>query len=318
ASSPNLPPILSPLQLKTPLNPNSCSILSPFFKITPKFTPTNCRRSSVIVSSSGSKDAISSQEKQELFDRYGLDPNDFISEPVKRSRRKEREQGVGKGKGKQLVVKEDRKPPRTTHKLLQVLAGKAKRKKLLSPVGMDVRPMMEVVKGAAFDILQVAGGCPASLRPGRWLDLYSGTGSVGIEALSRGCSEVHFIEMDPWVVSNVLQPNLQWTGFLDSSVIHTVTVENFLERAQQFVGGDTTFDYISVTPPYMKVDYGILMNQLSDSPLVGEDAFIVVEYPLGTDMLDSCGCLMKIADRRFGRTHLAIYGPKWAMKKKKG
>lgn len=100
--------------------------------------------------------------------------------------------------------------------------------------------MMEVVKGAAFDILQVknvyqynevivmeqakllmlrylclvlnhlvdatskfimflktyiffvkvAGGCPASLRPGRWLDLYSGTGSVGIEALSRGCSEV--------------------------------------------------------------------------------------------------------------------------------
>lgn len=42
--------------------------------------------------------------------------------------------------------------------------------------------------------------------------------------------------MDPWVVSNVLQPNLQWTGFLDFSVIHTVTVENFLERAQQFVG----------------------------------------------------------------------------------
>jgi len=100
--------------------------------------------------------------------------------------------------------------------------------KLLSPKGMDVRPMMEVVKGAAFDILQVpvsclspmhhtcsfanyvqfccsrfpvyannfifntkaAGGCPAALRPGRWLDLYSGTGSVGIEALSRGCSEV--------------------------------------------------------------------------------------------------------------------------------
>ncbi|XP_021737883.1 uncharacterized protein LOC110704413 [Chenopodium quinoa] len=316
ASSPNLPPILSPLQLKTPLNPNSRSFLSPFFKFSPNFTPMNCRRSSVIVSSSGPKDAILSQEKQELFDRYGLDPNDFISVPVKRRRRKEREQGMGKGKGKQVVVKEDQKPPRTTHKLLQVLAGKAKRKKLLSPVGMDVRPMMEVVKGAAFDILQVAGGCPASLRPGRWLDLYSGTGSVGIEALSRGCSEVHFIEMDPWVVSNVLQPNLQWTGFLDSSVIHTVTVENFLERAQQFVGGDTTFDYISVTPPYMKVDYGILMKQLSDSPLVGDDAFIVVEYPLGTDMLDSCGCLMKIADRRFGRTHLAIYGPKWAMKKK--
>ncbi|KAL2898376.1 putative rRNA methyltransferase YlbH, partial [Bienertia sinuspersici] len=46
----------------------------------------------------------------------------------------------------------------------------------------------------------VAGGCPASLRPGRWLDLYSGTGSVGIEALSRGCSESEEeVEVEGWV-----------------------------------------------------------------------------------------------------------------------
>ncbi|GMP75359.1 hypothetical protein CsSME_00032482 [Camellia sinensis var. sinensis] len=109
-----------------------------------------------------------------------------------------------------------------------VLGGTTKRKKLLSPKGMDVRPMMEVVKGATFDIF----GCPASLRPGRWLDLYSDTGSVGIEALSWGCSEVHFIEMDPWVVSDVLRPNLEWTSFLDVSVIHTAHVERFLEQAE--------------------------------------------------------------------------------------
>ncbi|XP_019084232.1 PREDICTED: uncharacterized protein LOC109125901 [Camelina sativa] len=136
--------------------------------------------------------------------------------------------------------------PRTTHRLLQVcvfalfhclvLRGMAKRKKLLSLKGMDVRPMMEVVKGAAFGILQAAGGCPASLRPAKWLDFYSGTGSVGIEAISRGCSEAHFVEMDPWVVSNVLQPNLEHTGFVDASVIHTAPVENFLERADKTVG----------------------------------------------------------------------------------
>lgn len=176
--------------------------------------------------------------------------------------------------------------------------------------------MMEVVKAAAFGILQAAGGCPASLRPGRWLDLYSGTGSVGIEAVSRGCSEVHFVEMDPWVVSDVLRPNLEWTGFLDVSVIHTVRVESFLERAENFLGEGGSFDYISVTPPYAAVDYSILMNQISKSSAVGENTFILVEYPLRTDMLDSCGCLVKISDRRFGRTHLAIYGPKWAQKKK--
>ncbi|KAJ0452448.1 putative 16S rRNA (guanine(966)-N(2))-methyltransferase [Helianthus annuus] len=175
---------------------------------------------------------------------------------------------------------------------------------------MDVRPMMEVVKGAAFGILQAAGGCPTSLRPGRWLDLYSGTGSVGIEAISRGCSEAHFVEMDPWVVSDVLRPNLEWTGFLDNSVIHTVRVETFLERTK----GDP-FDYISVTPPYMLVDYEILMKQISESAVIGDDSFIVVEYPFRTDMHETCGCLVKLADRRFGRTNLAIYGPKWAQKK---
>ncbi|CAL9208897.1 unnamed protein product [Musa hybrid cultivar] len=216
-----------------------------------------------------------------------------------------------------LPLDEPKPPPRTTHRLLQVLGGKARRKKLLSPKGMDVRPMMEVVRGAAFDILLVAGGCPASLRPGRWLDLYSGTGSVGIEAISRGCSEVHFVEMDPWVVSEVLQPNLEWTGFSNVSVIHTIRVERFLEQAEQSSDKNISFDYISVTPPYMAVDYTVLMDHLGKSPLVGEDCFILVEYPLKTLLADSCGHLIKIADRRFGRTNLVIYGPSWAEKKRK-
>jgi len=49
-------------------------------------------------------------------------------------------------------------------------------------------------------------------------------------------NQVHFVEMDPWVVSDVLRPNLEETGFLDASVIHTVRVEKFFERAEQFVG----------------------------------------------------------------------------------
>lgn len=243
-----------------------------------------------------------------MLEKYGLDPNDFISQPTRRSRRR--------GAEKEEREKPPEAAPRTTHRLLQVLGGKARRKKLLSPKGMDVRPMMEVVRGAAFDILQVAGGCPASLRPGRWLDLYSGTGSVGIEAISRGCSEAHFVEMDPWVVSEVLRPNLEWTGFLDNSFIHTVRVENFLERAVVSSAKDGPFDYVSVTPPYTAVNYSILMEQLAKCPLVGGNSFILVEYPLKTSMAESCGHLVKIADRRFGRTNLLIYGPTWALKKR--
>ncbi|KAH1128852.1 hypothetical protein J1N35_000230 [Gossypium stocksii] len=310
--------ILSPLHFNFVANNKginkNLSFLSanPFiFNISSK--PTNINKgSSIVLCSYKSGSGLTAEDKRVLRERYGFDPNDYISE-AKNERIKE---GKKQGKGKEVVAEEEAKVPRTTHKLLQVLGGKAKRKKLLSPKGMDVRPMMEVVKGAAFDILQAADGCPASLRPGRWLDLYSGTGSVGIEAISRGCSQAHFVEMDPWVISNVLRPNLEWTGFLDASVIHPVRVETFLEEADRFAGNGP-FDYISVTPPYTQVDYGMLMSQISKSPIFGEDTFIVVEYPLRTDMLDSCGCLVKIKDRRFGRTHLAIYGPKWAQKKRK-
>ncbi|KAM7511404.1 hypothetical protein LguiB_010279 [Lonicera macranthoides] len=194
----------------------------------------NRRRPSLITFARKTKDEMATDQKRELLEHYGLNPDEFLSEHPPKTRRKE-SQKTGKGQGKQLPLGEF-KSPRSTHKLLQVLGGTARRKKLLSPKGMDVRPMMEVVKGAAFAILQVAGGCPASLRPGRWLDLYSGTGSVGIEAISRGCSEVHFVEMDPWVISDVLRPNLECTGFLDVSVVHAVRVENFLERAEEFVG----------------------------------------------------------------------------------
>ena len=48
--------------------------------------------------------------------------------------------------------------------------------------------------------------------------------------------QVHFVEMDPWVVSDVLRPNLESTGFFDVSVIHTIRVENFIERADQLIG----------------------------------------------------------------------------------
>lgn len=48
--------------------------------------------------------------------------------------------------------------------------------------------------------------------------------------------QVHFVEMDPWVITDVLRPNLEWTGFLDVSVIHAICVEKFLERAEKFVG----------------------------------------------------------------------------------
>ena len=56
----------------------------------------------------------------------------------------------------------------------------------------------------------------------RWLDLFAGTGAIGLEALSRGCGEAHFVELSPWVVSNCLLPNLESCELEDSAVVHTM------------------------------------------------------------------------------------------------
>lgn len=205
---------------------------------------------------------------------------------------------------------------RLTHKMLRVMAGSRGGRRLLSPSDAAVRPMMEVVRGAVFSMLQAMAGMPASLPGGRWLDLYSGTGSVGIEGLSRGCTVAHFVEADPWVVAEVLSPNLANCNFTNETVIHTARVETFLQRGEQNgaaqFGG--TFDYVSVTPPYEAVVFSELMEQLGRSPFIAPETCIIVEYPLRSkeDMPEICGPLVRIRDRRYGRTHVAVYGPEWA------
>eukprot|EP00252_Welwitschia_mirabilis_P009496 TRINITY_DN22132_c0_g1_i2.p1 TRINITY_DN22132_c0_g1~~TRINITY_DN22132_c0_g1_i2.p1 ORF type:complete len:245 (-),score=33.80 TRINITY_DN22132_c0_g1_i2:305-1039(-) len=145
------------------------------------------------------------------------------------------------------------------------------------------------------------------------------TGSQSTTATKRRTHRIlraHFVEMDPWIVENVLRPNVEHTGFNGQSVIHTVRVESFLERFGKKNCELQSFDYISVTPPYQTVNYTILMEQLSRSPLIGKDAFILVEHPSSIEMNDHCGALSKIVDRRYGRTYLAIYGPEWSQKRK--
>ena len=82
--------------------------------------------------------------------------------------------------------------------------------------------MLCQVRKALFDMLQsFEGGDPSFLENTRWLDLFAGTGSVGLEALSRGAAHCQFIELDSWVVSSVLGPNIESCGSDGSTMIHT-------------------------------------------------------------------------------------------------
>lgn len=200
-----------------------------------------------------------------------------------------------------------------THQRLRIIAGTAAGQRLFSPQGDQTRPMMEMVRGAVFNMISSMYGCQAQLpEESRWLDLFAGTGAIGIEALSRGCGQCHFVELSPWVVSNCLMPNLENCEVESSAVVHTMRAEEFLQKAlklSRFAGG--AFDFISVCPPYLLVSYEELYDLLEGSPLLHEESIVIVEYPKRSAHLirDTLGPLTKLRDRRYGRTLIAVYGP---------
>jgi 16S rRNA (guanine(966)-N(2))-methyltransferase RsmD len=135
-------------------------------------------------------------------------------------------------------------------------------------------------------------------------------GAIGLEALSRGCVEAHFVEMDSWVVGQCLSRNIAAAGFEAETLIHKCKVEDFLLRANASSSlAARPFDFISVTPPYMQVSYPQLFDLLSESPLLHDRSVLVVEYSKqnASDIPSELGPLTMAKDRVYGRTRLAVY-----------
>jgi 16S rRNA (guanine(966)-N(2))-methyltransferase RsmD len=214
-----------------------------------------------------------------------------------------------------------------THRRLKIISGTAAGVRIVSPQGDQTRPMMELVRGAVFSMIASLHGCTESALPNetRWLDLFAGTGAVGIEALSRGVGEAHFVELSPWVVRNCLEKNLELCGLEDCAIIHSTKAEDYLKRhhaSQQRelskvssnVNKVKAFDFISCCPPYENVSYTELFSLLDDSALIHSNTILVVEYPRKavSEIPDIVGPLFKLRDRKYGRTLVAIYGPQIA------
>lgn len=248
------------------------------------------------------------------FSRFSLDKESqaVVDEELRRKLR-ERE------KLQKRVVDRDNAPPqgaRRTHRQLQIILGSAANYKLWSPQDMNTRPMMSAVRAAVFSMLtalthgsgQTGGTFPGTMR---WLDLFAGTGAVGIEALSRGAAGAHFVELDPWVITNCLRRNLEHTRTGEAATVHAMTVEAFIAEAEKSLrlAGGAAFDFISVCPPYEKVSYPELMASLERSPLVKPGTLLVVEYPKYEKKAnpERLGRLAKIRDRAYGRTFVAVY-----------
>jgi 16S rRNA (guanine966-N2)-methyltransferase len=186
---------------------------------------------------------------------------------------------------------------------LRVAAGLARGRKLSSPQ-VHLRPMMSKVREALFSMLYMMDGTPPE---GVALDLFAGSGSVGIEALSRGMKAAVFVDAASDCVETI-RANLEHCGFGENGTAICARVEAFLSTATSYNGGKH-YDLITITPPYEEVDYGELLTAIAKSDAVGEGTFVVVEYPVELKKLPPAigGRLVGLRNRKYGRTVLAVY-----------
>ncbi len=165
---------------------------------------------------------------------------------------------------------------------MRVIAGAARGRKLVCPSGNHTRPTTDRIKETLFNMLQ------NEIPDAEFLDLYSGSGGIGIEALSRGCRQCVFVDNSREAVRCIMS-NLRNTGFLEQSEVLTVDVRKAVKKLEK---DNWLFDVIFMDPPYHKGFEAEILSVLLHSSLVQDGTLIVVETALDTDIsyMESYSC----------------------------
>lgn len=185
---------------------------------------------------------------------------------------------------------------------MRVIGGSARGRALLGPpkphaAGRPgVRPTSDLIRGVIFDMLDAMGADYA-----RVLDLYAGTGALGIEALSRGDGAADFVEADG-ATASIISENLKRTGFEARGRVHRLTADRAIAR----LSGPYTL--VLADPPYYDEGGLRCVSAVAGSPLVDGESVLVLEQHKKMAAPDMLRRLHLIKRRVHGDTAVAIYG----------
>ena len=154
---------------------------------------------------------------------------------------------------------------------MRVIAGSARRLKLVAPYGLDTRPTQDIIKETLFNIIQA--DVPGSV----FLDLCAGSGAIGIEALSRGANRAYFVENGREACA-CIQKNLHTTHFEEEAVLLKQDALSALRHIHE-----KEVDLIYVDPPYESQTVHDILNALAAEKFITENTLIMVESSLDTD-----------------------------------
>jgi 16S rRNA (guanine(966)-N(2))-methyltransferase RsmD len=185
---------------------------------------------------------------------------------------------------------------------MRVIAGKYRSRTLRSLSGMDIRPTSDRLRETLFNVL--TAGNAAALEGSLWLDLFAGTGAVGIEALSRGAKEVHFIENSAKAVS-LIRSNLEGLGIANGfKIVQEELPRAFWRMERDRIAADVVF----LDPPYRMQDaYQETLSALSTSSLIWAMSVVIAEHEKRFDPGEEYGSLRRFRLLAQGSAALSFY-----------
>jgi len=175
---------------------------------------------------------------------------------------------------------------------MRVITGIARGKRLVTPDGSDVRPTSDKVKEALFSALQF------DIEGRRILDLFAGSGQLGIEALSRGAKSCVFVDNSRASI-NLVKKNLEITGLSSNAKVIQSDFASFAAMSRD------TFDIVFLDPPYAA---GMLVDAIKAVlPLMSDYSMIICEYPPEVNLPEEVGGFNIHRTYRYGKINAAIY-----------
>lgn len=177
---------------------------------------------------------------------------------------------------------------------MRVITGKARGIQLKTPEGLQTRPTADRVKEALFSIIQF------DIPGARVLDLFGGTGQLGIEALSRGATSAVFVDGSEKACA-LIRENLRHTKLEQQGRVIRSDYLDYLKRCRE------KFDIIILDPPYAEVFLENALNLITEIDILQSNGIIVAERPLGKELPWEYEGYQRSRDYKYGKTLLTVY-----------
>ncbi len=177
---------------------------------------------------------------------------------------------------------------------MRVISGSARGRRLKELPGMDTRPTTDQVKESIFNIIQF------DVEGRKVLDLFAGTGQMGIEALSRGAAHATFVELAP-AAAKIVRENVELTRFTDVSKVVQSDWRGFLSSCRE------KFDLIFLDPPYKTDMLENAMQTIAAIDILSEHGIMICESPLDKELPDLAAPYEKGKEYRYGKIKVTLY-----------